>query len=119
MPRIFRQVALALARPPTLSQASSTVSSLLQSQRLSTPRPTVLAPSIAFQSHSLLAPTFTGLPSALLRLNQVRWGSRGTEYQPSQRVRKRRHGFLARKKSQHGPKILARRRAKGRKFLSH
>ncbi|KAF9653786.1 hypothetical protein BDM02DRAFT_3073817, partial [Thelephora ganbajun] len=50
---------------------------------------------------------------------QVRWKSRGTEYQPSQRVRKRRHGFLARKKSVSGQKILVRRRAKGRKFLTH
>ncbi|KAF8590934.1 hypothetical protein K439DRAFT_1381324, partial [Ramaria rubella] len=50
---------------------------------------------------------------------QARFGARGTEYQPSQRVRKRRHGFLARLRSKGGRKILLRRRAKGRKFLSH
>ncbi|KIM31281.1 hypothetical protein M408DRAFT_327543 [Serendipita vermifera MAFF 305830] len=52
-------------------------------------------------------------------LQQVRHGSRGTEYQPSQRKRKRKHGFLARKRTKGGRAILARRRAKGRKFLSH
>ncbi|KAF8532512.1 ribosomal protein L34, partial [Gautieria morchelliformis] len=50
---------------------------------------------------------------------QARFKARGTEYQPSQRVRKRRHGFLARLRSRTGKKILARRRAKGRKYLSH
>ncbi|KAF8348085.1 ribosomal protein L34, partial [Amanita rubescens] len=44
---------------------------------------------------------------------------RGAEYQPSQRKRKRKHGFLARKKSLGGRKILSRRLAKGRKYLSH
>ncbi|EED78768.1 predicted protein, partial [Postia placenta Mad-698-R] len=52
-------------------------------------------------------------------VQQVRFRSRGTEYQPSQRKRKRKHGFLARKRSVSGQKILVRRRAKGRRFLSH
>lgn len=58
-----------------------------------------------------LYPTF--LPSS------QRFASRGTEYQPSQRRRKRKHGFLTRKKTANGRKILQRRLAKGRQALSH
>jgi len=63
-----------------------------------------------------LVPRISSHPS--LANVQIRCGPRRT-YNPSNRVRKRRHGFLVRLNTRNGRKILKRRRAKGRRDLSH
>ncbi|KAF2810092.1 uncharacterized protein BDZ99DRAFT_416215 [Mytilinidion resinicola] len=63
-----------------------------------------------------LLPKISAHPS--LVSSQVRCGPRDT-FSPSHRVRKRRHGFLARLRSRGGRKILMRRKLKGRQALTH
>ncbi|KAL2835729.1 ribosomal protein L34-domain-containing protein [Aspergillus pseudoustus] len=88
----------------------------------STTRPTI--------AHALTQPTSTASLSVLSQLStyaaqQTRsfsasasLGGKRDTYNPSRRVQKRRHGFLARVKTRTGRAIIARRRAKGRKNLS-
>ncbi|WVF71713.1 ribosomal protein L34 [Kwoniella sp. CBS 6097] len=73
-------------------------------------------------SSSILSAFGTGSPSLSPRsaLGSLRFVAMGTFYQPSQRKRKRKHGFLSRLRGgKNGRKILERRLIKGRKNMSH
>ncbi|TFL00492.1 ribosomal protein L34-domain-containing protein [Pterulicium gracile] len=116
MPRIPTALARLLARPPSLPNVCSKPLSALTSsfQRSLLPRVTPSIPSLLFRhipQPSILA--------GFLPQVQLRFAQRGMEYQPSQRVRKRRHGFLARKRTPSGRKVIAKRREKKRHFLTH
>ncbi|KAJ7045356.1 ribosomal protein L34-domain-containing protein [Mycena alexandri] len=114
MPRIPRPLLQLLARPPPLPNAIAPrailAGTVLQHTPLRLARPQFLP---------LFVPAVCTPSPVLASLQQLRYAKMGHEFQPSQRVRKRRHGFLARKKSLGGRKIIARRRAKGRKYLTY
>ncbi|KAJ7287694.1 ribosomal protein L34-domain-containing protein [Mycena rebaudengoi] len=113
MPRIPPQLLQLLVHPPRL--LASTLHSCLTATVLKS------TPLLLSRPHFLprfVPPVWSQSP-VLASLQQLRFAKMGHEYQPSQRVRKRRHGFLARKRSLGGRRIIARRRAKGRKYLTH
>ncbi|CAH2350760.1 54S ribosomal protein L34, mitochondrial [[Candida] railenensis] len=68
---------------------------------------------------SLQVPQAVGIFGTVIGLIQKRFKTRGNTYQPSTLKRKRTFGFLARLRTKGGTKILERRRAKGRWYLSH
>ncbi|KAL4927132.1 mitochondrial 54S ribosomal protein bL34m [Aspergillus undulatus] len=99
----------------SLATTTTTRPTLFSSLRIQTQQPTSLLsnsnsnPVTSVLSLSQQSRSFSASTSLA--------GKRDT-YNPSRRVQKRRHGFLARLKSKGGQKILIRRRAKGRKSLS-
>lgn len=92
------------------------MSSILSSSSiLSNTRSSLVSRSILASDNAL--PTTSSILSNIS--NQRRWKVRGNTYQPSTFKRKRRFGFLTRMRSKSGRKVIARRKAKGRWFLSH
>ncbi|BGP20895.1 hypothetical protein JCM10213_003393 [Rhodosporidiobolus nylandii] len=114
-------LAAAPARPAPSALSYRTLSSATPSTLF---RPTALTSLSPFRSSSRpslsLAASFSpAVAQASAGAAQVRTAVYGAEYQPSQVKRKRTHGFLARKRSKNGRKVLLRRWGKGRKYLSH
>ncbi|EON65038.1 hypothetical protein W97_04273 [Coniosporium apollinis CBS 100218] len=111
--RQTRNLSLLSPRRPILSNQPALAPSPSPS-----PATSALQPSPVSSSSGLLdiLPRISTHPA--LASQQVRCGPRDT-YNPSHLVRKRRHGFLARVRTRTGRNILKRRRAKGRKSLTH
>ncbi|TKY87729.1 hypothetical protein EX895_003310 [Sporisorium graminicola] len=107
------------ATAPLLTRSAPTVSPYLRTA-LRPATPSLLSTTSTSSVLSLLSPSSSpsGVSTAALG-QQTRSVTYGSEYQPSQRIRKRRHGFLARNKTKNGRKTIMRRRFRGKAKLSH
>lgn len=84
---------------------------------LNTFRSTLFSTSLS--SSRILLNNIPATRVSLLEVVQIRGAKYGMEYQPNNLKRKRKHGYLKRIRTPGGRKILERRKAKGRKWLSH
>jgi large subunit ribosomal protein L34 len=101
---------------PMASASSSRTLSLISS----TPSTSTFSRLPNLRTSLLSSTTPSSLSSTSPLLQQLRFKAYGAEYQPSQRKRKRKHGFLARLRGgKLGLSMLTRRRKIGRRFLSH
>ncbi|KAF3222214.1 hypothetical protein TWF106_005631 [Orbilia oligospora] len=121
---LLRRPAISCLRSTASSSSRRTFTSLLRTPTTITTlqtrptlhsSPTSLLPQTTSSSQTT---TSTSLLLPLQGLTQTR-GHRRKTYNPSHIVRKRRFGFLARLRSKTGKNILKRRKAKGRKMLTH
>ncbi|KOS16332.1 50s ribosomal protein l34 [Malassezia pachydermatis] len=110
-PKVVPRVYVDTPRTPSLlSQAASSSCTRFKptTMRVSSPLLAMARQALATRPIPVYTP-----------LGGVRFTTYGSEYQPSQRKRKRKHGFLARLRSRTGKKVLVRRRAKGKARVSH
>ncbi|TKX25202.1 putative ribosomal protein L34 [Elsinoe australis] len=98
----------------SLTLLTATRPRLASSQLEISTSPVLSALTTQSQTTSSTLPPQNG-PGPLLLVR----GAKRDTYDPSHRVRKRRHGFLARLRSRTGKKMINRRRTKGRVSISH
>ncbi|KLJ11313.1 hypothetical protein EMPG_13416 [Blastomyces silverae] len=112
---------LSKRQPTTATVAtSSSQPSILHNLLRSPTTPTAFAQSTGPTTAGLplLPVSIPSFPTTRPFSASAALGAKRNTYNPSRRVQKRRHGFLARLRTTSGRKILARRRARGRKYLS-
>ncbi|CAH0020986.1 unnamed protein product [Clonostachys rhizophaga] len=113
----IRLVRPAFSKPSVRTFTSFTpLRPTLQPQPAFRPNVTSFTPSVTESAAADVVPNsaITSNPA----LGSVRFGPRNTMNGHTRLVQKRRHGFLARKRSRTGRKILQRRRNKGRRQLA-
>ncbi|KAL3450660.1 ribosomal protein L34-domain-containing protein [Aspergillus insuetus] len=117
---IFKQAPISRALPSQIrpfSFAAATTSTIRPTLSQSPTQPTTTTTTTSSLSILSQLPSTGAQQMRSFSASTSLAGKRDT-YNPSRRVQKRRHGFLARVKTRTGRAIIARRRAKGRKNLS-
>nr|XP_031859178.1 ribosomal protein L34 [Kwoniella shandongensis]KAA5526250.1 ribosomal protein L34 [Kwoniella shandongensis] len=114
------QPRLALPSVSRTTLTPSTFTSSFASLRLSPLNSSLITSSLRPSISNLPTHILSSSSTSQIQLGGVRGAAMGTFYQPSQRKRKNKHGFLARLRGgKNARKMLSRRLLKGRKNLSH